>query len=168
MVFGGATLLFVTVFVWRFVLAVGSRRDLMRVLLRATAVPYGLVACGVLASTLSPKSSAAAFLALPALALAPIATGVASAKNNLWDSRRILSRVATLVISGSLAVAAAVLIGGAVAASLGVPFGDALVAAAAGAMVAGPLAYVAVGMVERASSPRSPATSRPSSSSATT
>jgi signal transduction histidine kinase len=148
-VFGTATLLFVVVFVGRFVLAVGPRRDLMRVLLRATAVPYGLVGCGVLASTLSPKSSAAAFLALPALALAPIATGVASARNNLWDSRALLSRVATLVIAGSIAVAAAVGIGGAVAASLGVPFGDALVAAAAGAMVAGPLAYVAIGTVER-------------------
>ncbi|MGH7438374.1 MAG: ATP-binding protein [Polyangiaceae bacterium] len=149
MVFGTAGLLFLVVFVCRFVLATGPRRDLLRVLLRAMAVPYGLVACGVLVSTLSPKSSAAAFLALPALALAPIATGVSSAKNNLWGSRAILSRVATLVISGSLAVAAAVLIGGAVAASLGVPFGDALVAAAAGAMVAGPLAYVAIGTVER-------------------
>ena len=33
----------------------------MRVLVRATAIPYALVGCGVLASMLSPRSSAAAF-----------------------------------------------------------------------------------------------------------
>jgi two-component system sensor histidine kinase HydH len=148
-VFGSATLLFVVLFVVRFVIATGPRRDLMRVLLRATAVPYGLVGCGVLASMLSPRSSAAAFLSLPALALAPIATGVASARNNLWGSRALLSRVATLAISGSLAVAIAAGLGGALAAFLGVGFRDSLVAATVGAMLAGPLVYVVVGTVER-------------------
>lgn len=148
-VLGSSALIFVLIFLLRFVMARGSRRDLMRVLLRATAVPYGLVGCGLLASMLSPRSSAAAFLSLPALALAPIATGIASARHNLWGSRLLLSRVTTLVICGGVAVAVAVGLGGALATSLGVRFGDALVAAAAGAMVAGPLVYVAIGAVER-------------------
>jgi signal transduction histidine kinase len=148
-VFGGGTLLFVVLFVGRFVMATGARRDLMRVLLRAMGMPYALVGCGVLASMLSPRSSTAAFLSLPALALAPIATGVASARNNLWGSRALLSRVATLTISGGLAGAAAAGLGTAAAAFLGVTFRDALVAATAGAAVAGPLVYIAIGAVER-------------------
>jgi two-component system sensor histidine kinase HydH len=150
LLFGFATLSFVVLFFARFLAASGPRRDLMRVLVRATAIPYALVGCGVLASMLSPRSSAAAFLSLPALALAPIATGVASARNNLWDSRALLSRVTTLVISGCVAVAIAAGLGGALAASLGVPFGDAVVASAAGAIVAGPLVYAAVAVIERA------------------
>ncbi len=148
-VLGCSALLFVVVFAVRFFAASGARRDLMRILIRATAFPYALVAGGVLCSMLSPRSSAAAFLGLPALALAPIATGVASARNNLWGSRALLSRVATLTIAGGLAVGVAVGIGGALAASLGVPFRDALLAAAAGAMVAGPLTYAAIASVER-------------------
>ncbi len=74
-VFGGSMLLFVVLFITRYLAATGPRRDILRVLMRATAVPYALIGLGVLASMLSPRSTAAAFFALPALALAPAGHG---------------------------------------------------------------------------------------------
>jgi signal transduction histidine kinase len=146
---GSSVLGFVAVFVGRFARAKGERRETLRVLLQATAFPYALIGVGALAAMLSPRSAASAFLSLPALALAPLATAVASAKNNLWGSRLLLSRVATLTMSGGLACAVAAGLGSAFAASLGVPFRVAIAAAAAGATASGPLVYLAVRTVER-------------------
>lgn len=148
-VFGCSVLLFVVIFVVRFVHATGPRRDVLRILFGPIALPYALVAAGVLASMLSSRGSMAVFFALPALALAPIATGVAFVRHDLWGSRALLSRVFTRGIAGALACVVAVGLGAAFAASLGILFRDALVAAAAGAVASVPLVYLALRIVDR-------------------
>jgi signal transduction histidine kinase len=148
-VFGCSVLLFVIIFVVRFVHAQGPRRDVLRVLFRPIVLPYALIAAGVLASTLSSRGSVAVFFALPALALTPIATGVAFVRHDLWGSRALLSRVFTRGVSGALACVVAVGLGAAFAASLGVLFRDALVAAAAGAVASIPLVHAALRVVDR-------------------
>jgi signal transduction histidine kinase len=148
-VIGCSMLAFVAIFVGRFLVARGPRRETLRILLQAIALPYSLIGVGVLAAMLSPRGASSTFLLLPALALAPIGTAVASAKHNLWGSRMLLSRVATLTVSGGLTCALAASLGGAFAASLGVPFREALAAAGAGATASGPLVYLVLRAVER-------------------
>ena len=72
--------------------AKGTRRETLRVLFRATATPYVLVGCGVLVAMLSARASTAAFFAMPALALAPIATGVAFVRHDLLGESRASCR----------------------------------------------------------------------------
>jgi signal transduction histidine kinase len=146
---GLAPVFFLAVLVGRLVLVRGKTRDLLWFLFRAIAAPYAVVAAGVTASTLSSRSSTALFFALPMLALAPVATAVAFARNDLWGSRALLSRFLTRGISASLACLVAIGIGAALAASLGIPFRDALPAAAAGAIVSAPLVYLALVAIDR-------------------
>ena len=131
---------------WR---AKGTRRETLRVIFRATATPYVLVGLAVPLAPLSSRASTAAFLAMPALALAPIATGVAFARHDLWGSRAILSRVLTRTVAGGIAGVFAVGLGAAFAASLGIPFRGALVGASLGAIIAAPLVYFVTRGVER-------------------
>jgi signal transduction histidine kinase len=149
LLFGGAMIAFVVVLGIRRSRATGTRRETMKVLFRATATPYLLVGCGVLVAMLSARGSTAAFLAIPALALAPMATGVAFARHDVWGSRALLSRVLTRIVAAATASVLAVGIGTALATSVGVPFAGALVAAAAGALVSAPLVYFATRAVER-------------------
>jgi signal transduction histidine kinase len=149
LLFGGAMIAFVVVLGIRRARASGTRRETLRVLFRATATPYLLVGCGVLVAMLSARGATAAFLAIPALALAPMATGVAFVRHDLWDSRALLSRVLTRSVAGATACVLAVCIGAAFATSVGVPFTGALVAASAGAVVSAPLVYFATLAVER-------------------
>jgi signal transduction histidine kinase len=147
--FGGAMIAFVVVLGVRYMRAVGTRRETLRVLFRATATPYAIVGGGNLVTLLSSRGSTAAFLAIPALALAPIATGVAVIRHDLWGSRALLSRVLARSIAGAVACVVAVGVGAAFAASVGVPFRGALVAAAAGAVVSAALVFYAARAVER-------------------
>ncbi len=147
-IFGSLVLLFVVIFVVRFVRATGSRKDVLRILLRPIALPYALVATGVLASRLSTRGSVAVFFALPALALGPVATGVAFVRHDLWGSRALLSRLFTRGIAAAVACVLAVGVGAAFAASLGIPFGAALAAAAAGAVVSIPMVQMALRAVD--------------------
>jgi signal transduction histidine kinase len=147
--FGGAMVFFAAVSAIRFAKASGARRDIMRVLFRAMVPPYALVGVGVLATMLSARGSTAAFFAIPALALAPMATGVAFARHDVWGSRALLSRVLTRAVAGVFACVVAICVGAAFAASVGVPFRGALIAAAAGALASTPLAYLATRAVER-------------------
>ena len=54
---------------------------------------------------LSSRGSTAAFFAIPALALAPVATGVAFVRHDVWGSRALLSRVLTRSLAGAVACA---------------------------------------------------------------
>jgi signal transduction histidine kinase len=131
----------------RYVRARGTRRATIGVLFRAMSWPYLLVGVGVLATSLSSRGSVTAFFAIPAMALAPIAVGVAFVRHDLWGSRALLSRVLTGAVATTIACVVAVGVGAAFATSLGVPFRGALVAAAAGAFLsAGLVNYVTRGI----------------------
>ncbi len=149
MLLGTALLLFVAVISLRYARAKGTRRETLRVVFRATATPYVLVGFAVLIASLSSRASTAGFLAMPALALAPIATGVAFVRHDLWGSRAVLSRVLTRAVAGAIAGVLAVGIGAAFAASLGIPFRGALVGASLGALISAPLVYFVTRAVER-------------------
>jgi signal transduction histidine kinase len=149
MLIGSAMILFVAMIGWRYWRAEGTRRETLRVVFRATATPYVLVGLAVLIASLSSRASTAGLLAMPALALAPIATGVAFARHDLWGSRAILSRVLTRSVAGGIAGVFAVGVGAAFAAWLGIPFRGALVGASLGALIAAPLVYFVTGSVER-------------------
>ncbi|MGH7269754.1 MAG: GAF domain-containing protein, partial [Polyangiaceae bacterium] len=146
---GGALITFVAVLGVRYVRATGTRRATLGVLFRATSTPYIVVGFGVLLASLSSRGSIAAFFAIPAMALAPIATGVAFVRHDLWGSRALLSRVITGAVAGAIACMVAVGVGAAFAASLGVPFRGALVGAAAGAVVSAALVNYVTRAVEQ-------------------
>ncbi len=146
---GVALISFVLLLGLRYARARGSRRETFRVLFLATATPYLVVGGGVLVAQLSSRGSTAAFFAIPAMALAPIATGVAFVRHDLWGSRAILSRVLTRAVAGGIAGVLAVGLGAAVATSLGVPFRWALVGASLGALISAPLVYFVTRAVER-------------------
>ena len=146
---GGSLIVFVLVLGVRFMRATGARRDTMRVLFRAMATPFVVVGLGVLVARLSSRDATAAFFAIPAMALAPIATGVAFARHDLWGSRAILSRVLTRTVAGGIAGVLAVGVGAAFAASIGFPFRSALVGASLGALISAPLIYFTTRAVER-------------------
>jgi signal transduction histidine kinase len=146
---GLALISFVLLLGVRYARARGSRRETFRVLFLATATPYLIVGGGVLVAQLSSRGSTSAFFAIPAAALAPIATGVAFVRHDLWGSRAILSRVLTRAVAGGIAGVLAVGLGAAVATSLGVPFRWALVGASLGALISAPFVYFATRAVER-------------------
>jgi signal transduction histidine kinase len=146
---GCALISFVVLLGVRYARAQGNRRETLGVLFRATATPYVVVGAGVLVAQLSSRGSTAAFFAIPAMALAPVATGVAFARHDLWGSRAILSRVLTRIVAAAIAGVLAVGVGAAFAASLGIPFRSALVGASLGALLAAPLVYFATRSVER-------------------
>jgi signal transduction histidine kinase len=149
LLFGVALIAFVVTMGWRYALARGSRRDTFGVLFRASATPNILVGFGILISSLSSRGSVMAFFAIPAMALAPIATGVAFIRHDLWGSRALLSRVLTAAVAGAIACVFAVGVGAAFATSLGVSFGSALVGAAAGAVLSAALVNYVTRGVER-------------------
>jgi signal transduction histidine kinase len=149
LLFGGAMVVFVVVLGVRYARARGTRRDTLRVLFGATATPYALVGCGLLITMLSSRGSTAAFFAIPALALAPVATGVAFVRHDLWGSRALLSRVLARSLTAAIACVLAVGVGAALASSVGVPFRAALIAAAAGAVGSTLLVFVSARVVEK-------------------
>lgn len=149
LLFGGAMIAFVVIIGVRTLRAQGTRRDVMRVFFRATATPSAVVGGGLLFTMLSSRGSTAAFLAIPALALSPIATGVIFVRHNVWGSRALLSRVATRSLASAVACVVAMGVGTAFAAGVGVPFRGALIAAAAGAVVSAALVFLVGRVVER-------------------
>jgi signal transduction histidine kinase len=144
-----AMFVFVLVLGVRTARATDTRRELLGVLFRATAIPCAIVGCGNLVAMLSSRLSTAAFFAIPALALAPVATGVVFVRHDVWGSRALLSRVLARSVAGAIACVLAVGIGAAFAASIGVPFGSAFVAAATGAVASAVLVPLALRAVER-------------------
>jgi signal transduction histidine kinase len=151
LLFGGSMIAFVVIVGVRTLRAQGTRRELMRVFFRASATPSALVGVGMLASMLSSRgtTTATAYLAIPALALSPIATGVIFVRHNVWGSRALLSRVATRSLASAVACVVAMGVGTAFASGFGVPFRGALIAAAAGAVVSTALVFLVGRVVER-------------------
>jgi signal transduction histidine kinase len=149
LLFGGAMVAFVVVLGLRMARARGTRRETLRILFRGTAAPYALVGAGELMSMLSSRGTTTAFLAIPALALAPIATGVVFVRHDVWGSRALLSRVVTRSLTSAVASVFAIGVGAAFATAVGVAFRDALVAAGAGAIVSAVLVFVVGRAVER-------------------
>jgi signal transduction histidine kinase len=148
-VLGGALLVFVLILGVRFVRARGARRETIGVLFRPMATPFVVVGLGVLVARLNSRDATAAFFAIPAMALAPIAAGVAFARHDLWGSRAILSRVLTRTVAGGIAGVLAVGVGAAFATSIGFPFKSVLVGASLGALISAPLIYFTTRAVER-------------------
>jgi signal transduction histidine kinase len=146
---GGSLIVFVFVLGVRFMRARGARRETIGVLFRAMATPFVVVGLGVLVARLSSRDATTAFFAIPAMALAPIATGVAFARHDLWGSRSVLSRVLTRTVAGGIAGVLAVGLGAAFATSIGYPFKSALVGASLGALISAPLIYFTTRAVER-------------------
>jgi signal transduction histidine kinase len=146
---GGSLIVFVFVLGVRFMRASGARRETIGVLFRAMATPFVVVGLGVLVARLSSRDATTAFFAIPAMALAPIATGVAFARHDLWGSRSVLSRVLTRTVAGGIAGVLAVGVGAAFATSIGFPFKSALVGASLGALISAPLIYFTTRAVER-------------------
>jgi signal transduction histidine kinase len=149
LLFGGGMIAFVLVMGARYARARGTRRDLLRVLWRATATPYALVGAGLIVTMLSSRGSTAAFFSIPALALAPMATGLIFVRHDVWGSRALLSRVAARSLASAVTCALAIGVGGAFASSVGVPFRDALIAASGGAVVSAVLVLFVARAVER-------------------
>ncbi|HEY8090969.1 MAG TPA: HAMP domain-containing sensor histidine kinase [Polyangiaceae bacterium] len=148
LLFGAAMIAFVVILAVRYTRASGTRRATMRVLLQAMAMPYVLVGGGVLFTMLSSQGSVAAFFALPALAMAPVATGVVFIRHDVFGSRTILSRVSTRALGGAVACVVASGLGAAFAAFLGVEFRGALIAAAAGAVASAGLVVAVTRLIE--------------------
>jgi signal transduction histidine kinase len=146
---GGSLIAFVIILGVRFVWSDGTRRQTLGVLFRAMATPFVVVGVGVLVARLSSRDATAAFFAIPALALLPIATGIAFVQHDLWGSRAVLSRVLTRAVAGGIASVFAIGVGAAFAASLGIAFRGALAGASLGALVAAPLVYFVTRSVER-------------------
>ncbi len=149
MLLGLALIAFVAMLAIRHHRATGTRRATLAVLLRATATPYVLVGIGMLITTISSRGSITAFFAIPAAALAPLGTGVAFIRHDLWGSRARLSRVLTASVATGIACVIAIGGGAAFAAALGVSFQGALVAAAAGAVMSAGLVNYVTRSVER-------------------
>jgi nitrogen-specific signal transduction histidine kinase len=146
---GAAMIAFVVILGARYARARGTRRDTLRVLFRAMATPYALVGVGLLATMLSSRGSTAAFFAIPALALAPVATAVAFVRHDVLGSRTLLSRMLTRSLASAVACTVAIGLGAAFASSLGVDFRGALVAAGAGAVASVALVLSVSRVVER-------------------
>jgi signal transduction histidine kinase len=148
-VFAACGLLSVAVLLGRFLLATGRRRSILRIVVQSTTAPYAVICAGIIAASQSPRGASITFFAIPALALAPLASVVAFARNDLWGSRALLSRVVTRTVTGGFVCAASACLGAAFAASLGVPIRAALAAAGAGAAAAAPLLYFTLRAVDR-------------------
>ena len=149
LLFGAAMLAFVLVLGLRYARARGTRRDTLRILFRASATPYVLVGGGVLFTMLSSRGSTAAFFGIPALALAPIATGVVFVRHDVFGSRALLSRVLMRSLAGAVASVLAVGLGAAFATSVGVEFRGALIAAGVGAIASAAMVFSVSRLVER-------------------
>jgi signal transduction histidine kinase len=132
----------------RFVRARGERRELLRPLLLTLALPHALIAGAMLMH--GPVKAAADIVAVPMLTLTPLATMVALVRNDIWKSRTLLSRFATLAVIGVIVCMLAIGLGTAIAVSLAAPLSGALLGASAGAILAATLIVPALRFGDRA------------------
>jgi signal transduction histidine kinase len=133
----------------RFLRARGQTRDLLRPLVLTLALPHALVA-GALLLMHGPIKATADIVAVPLLTLTPLATMVALVRHDIWKSRALLSRVATLGVIGAITCVVAIGLGTAFAVSLAAPLSGALLAAGAGAILAAALVVPALRFGDRA------------------
>ena len=148
LLYGFALFAMAAVVTLRFVRARGERRDLLRPLLLTLALPHALIAGALLIH--GPIKAATDIVALPMLSLTPLATMVALVRNDIWKSRTLLSRFATLAVIGTIACVVAIGLGTAFAVSLAAPLSGALLASSAGAILATALVVPALRFGDRA------------------
>jgi hypothetical protein len=148
LLYGFALFTMASVVTLRFLRASGERRDLLRPLLLALALPHALIAGALLMH--GPLKAAADIVALPLLTLTPLATMVALVRNDIWKSRTLLSRFATRAVIGAIACVVAMGLGTAIAVSLAAPLAGALLGAGAGAVLAAALVVPALRFGDRA------------------
>ncbi len=144
---GASQIFFVVTFLVRFARARGERRTILRALLAAIAPPHALVGAGILLALVSADGSAATVLitiSIPVLSLLPISSVVAFLRHDLWGSRALVSRVATLTGAGGLAFVFSSGLGAAFVASLGVPIASALLGSTTGALAAAGIVTLAL------------------------
>ncbi len=137
------------ILVVRFARARGTRREILSALLYAVVPPHALIALGIGLAALSSRGSTAAFFAIPASGLTPIAAAVAFIRYDIWGSRALLSRVLTRGVAAVGTASVAIAMGAAFATSAGVPFRSALLGATAGGVMAASLLYIALQAVDR-------------------
>ena len=134
-------LFFAVTFLIRFARATGDRRIILRALLVSMVPAHVVIGMAFVLASLSLWGATNALLAVPALALTPLASVVAFIRHDLWGSRALLSRVLVRAVVVAAVAALAVALGTALAALFHVPVREALLAAT----VAGFLASVFVG-----------------------
>ncbi len=135
--FGLGLLLSALTFGIRFYLSRGKDRLVMRALFLAMVPGSLVVGIGALLVMLSVSHGAAAFCVVPAFALIPLSSTLAFVRHDLWESRALLSRVATrLVITAACAALAACLGGGFTAVVTGTELNHAIMASALGSATA--------------------------------
>jgi len=130
------TVSFLVILAVRFLRSAGSRRQILGAIGGAMLLSNGAMVSAMLLTYLSTTASTVVFLALPALALNPLAVVVAFIRHDLWGSRALLSRVLTRGVLAVGGCCVAIALGAAFASSAGVPFRSALLASASGAVLA--------------------------------
>jgi signal transduction histidine kinase len=135
-------LIFGAVLLVRFLRARGERRDMLRVLVLMSALPYACVALAVLSSGVFRLVANA--VSSPLVALTPLATVVAFVRYDIWESRVRLSRLLTHSVIAVIVCGLAICLGTAFITSFGVPLRTALAGCTAGALSAGALVALAL------------------------
>jgi signal transduction histidine kinase len=134
-------------FLVRFARARGDRRATLKALLFAMVPAHVIIGVAFVLASLSLWGVTSALLAVPALALTPLASVVALIRHDLWGSRALLSRVLMRFVVIGLTSAIAIALGAIVAVLFHVDLAGALLAAA----IAGTFAGVFVEPALRAS-----------------
>jgi len=139
-------LFFVVTFFIRYARSRGERQDILRPLFVSMVPPYAAIGVGIaLSSTsfLGPFKSLVDILTYPTMLFAPLASGYAFVRHDLWGSRALLSRIGTHVVLGTVACIAAIAVAAALAGSIGLGFKDAMAGAAVSTILAIALTAVA-------------------------
>jgi signal transduction histidine kinase len=146
---GAALLFFIVTLTTRYLLAQGERRVALRSLLIAMIVPSAVVS-GCCFLVISRSRAAVGFLvATPLFALLPLGMVIAFVRHDIWSTRALLSRMFTRAIIAVGVCIFSICVGAAAASAMGVPFSSALVASAAGAVVAAALVMWALHLGDR-------------------
>ena len=143
---GISMLLLGAMLVIRYFRARGERRDMMRVLVFMSALPYACAAGLVLSS--GPVKMALDAIVSPLGALTPLATFVAFVRHDIWKSRVRLSRLLTRAVVAAIVCGLAICLGTAFTTALGVPLAAALASCTAGALAAAVLVALALQLTD--------------------
>lgn len=135
--FAASFFFFAVTFLVRFARAEGDRRATLRALFVAMVPAHVIIGAAFALGSQGSLGATGAFLALPALALTPLATVFALVRHDLWGSRALLSRVLIRGVIMGATCAFAIALGTGVAALFDVPAAGALLAASVAGVVGG-------------------------------
>jgi len=147
--FGAALVILPVTVLVRFLRARGQRRAALSSLITWMVPVYALMGASILVTLLAPSGLVLFFAVLPLLSFAPLVTGYAYVRHDLWRADAVISRVVTLASIGTLSCLLALALGAALAAGLGVPLGHALLAATCGSALAAVLVSSALRVTDR-------------------